>query len=296
MANSIVTDIDIMAEKALMAARPYLPLLSLFSNNFSDERLRKGKKVTVTQFQYPSTASKDFAGDYTDTDDLIEVPVEVTLNKHLFKSHELSQDELNNGGVKPENIEMQTQRVMQDMIDWILAGFSAANFPNATAAIAAAAFDSDEVSLIRDAVQKLHWLKKGRSMILNTDFYGALTRDASVKHVFNSGSESAIQEGVLPRLSGFNMAEYEDLDDQGEDLAGIAANKNALAIATGVIVPSKTSELIMELATATDEETGFTIGTRRFTEAKSGKEFFVSEILAGRSVGDATQGYRIVST
>jgi molybdopterin biosynthesis enzyme len=91
------------------------------------------------------------------------------------------------------------------------------------------------------------------------------------------------------------MSEYSELADQGEDLAGIAAHKNALAIATGAIVPSKTSALVMEIGTATDEETGFTITVRRFTDVSDGAEYFVTECLAGRVVGDANQAYRIVA-
>ena len=303
MANTIVYDIDEMAQISLKKLVPHLIHLDAFSKNLSDSRLSKGKQLIVEQFTYPTAASKDFTGVagglYTEVTDIVENEIKVPLDKHLYKSHLLTQDELQLCGVKQGNIEMQAMRVLNDMMQYFLGFFTLANFPN-TSIVAAAAWDSDNVSLVRDAVAALNWAPaqmgeaNNRRMISNSAFYGALTRDPDVKQVFASGQNQVIEQGILPQVFGFDQIELNSLPANGEDLGVIATHVNALAIATGAITPAGT--FTGDFATATDEKTGFTICVRRFTENGSGAEYFVTEVLAGGVVADPDQAFRITAS
>jgi len=294
MANSIVApDMDTAAQLGLKASLPRLIALMGFSQNFTDNATAKGKTINVTQHVYPTAASKDFAGNYADTEDVAEIEVPVVLSKHLFRSHKITQDEQQLGGVKQENIENQAHKLIDDAIGFVFGKILAADFASAITPLAASAFDSATVNTLRTMASKAHWPKEGRNLILNADFYGGLGGDSSLESVMNSGTDAPLITGDLPNVKGFAVQEYVDLPLNGEALAGIAAHKNAVAIATGVIVPSSTSSMVVEHGSATDEATGFTYSTRRWTDPNSGTEFFASEILLGATAGEDASLIRI---
>jgi len=294
----VVTDIEAAAQVALEELTPMLINIDTFSRQFSDARMTKGKELVVTQFTYPTVASKDFTGEagglYTDVDDLIENEVKVPLDKHLYKSHLVTQAERQLRGIKEGNIRMQARRVLNGMLGYMFGFFTAANFAEVEV-IAPAAYDSDSVSVIGEKCDNLNWMEEDRRIIHNAAYYRALTRDPDAKQAFSIGTEQVIQQGVLPNIGGFDMLKYTPLPDLGENLGAIATHKNALAVATGVIDLAGSEGMVTEYATATDPETGFTVGVRRFTDQGSSKEYFVTEILAGAVVADDQQAVRVVS-
>ncbi len=297
MANTLLTEIDLMAATALEAVQKKLIPLMAFSRDFSSEGLYKGQTAQVKQYIKSTDVAKDFTGEagglYTDTDAIVEQKIDVVLNKHLYKSYELTQDELQRG-VDPRHIQNVAVKLVEDMLDYIMLPIVTGNYSNQTI-IAAASFDSDTVSETAEAADLLDWSDENRTMILNAAYWGALTRDPAIKGFDSSNSGAALNEHGLPRLSGFDMMKYAKLPTNSDNLQGFAVHENALAVATGIVTPGSSASLVQEWTTATDPVTGLTLGFRRFTDVATGKEYFVAEVLAGRVVAEATAIHRIVT-
>lgn len=121
--------------------------------------------------------------------------------------------------------------VAKSVIDAALALVTATNFGNTSAdkyAMPVADFGAADVAALRTlAAKKI----KGRvkSMLLNSDYAGAILGESSILSVFGATGSNLLQSGVLPNLGGMVTAEYTDLPANGENLGGVIFGKAAIA-------------------------------------------------------------------
>jgi len=152
--------------------------------------------------------------------------------------------------------------------------------------MALAGFKQQAVSAIRAAAIKKGLTPGMATLVLNGDFFSAVlgTLDA---HTY--GGTEAIRQARLPNLYGFQeIVEWPDLG-----IPGFVCNPDAIAVANRYLAPVDPRGY-EEVGTMTDDQTGLTLGLRRFMTRNAGKLNTSVELFYGRDVGQADGLMRIV--
>jgi hypothetical protein len=153
--------------------------------------------------------------------------------------------------------------VAKSIIDAALALVTASNYGNTAAdklTVAVADFGAPDVATLRTlAAKKI----KGRvkSMMLNSDYAGAIMGEASILSVFGQTGENLLKSGNLPQLGGMTSMEYTDLPTNSENLGGVIFGKAAIAAAVAPfdILNNSGEGNILERRLITEPDTGLTL-------------------------------------
>lgn len=287
---------DILSNAVLDGFLAVLAPLLAFSTSFGADAAKKGEKVSVLRIGSQSAPTeKTNANEYVIHDSAAD-SVEIALNKHFYESVGIYDIEKANSSVLDlekfgrSKGHALAKKVVQD----ILGHVTAARFGAAVFTGAASGFDSDDVIDIRTACTAAEMPGMDRSLILDDSYIGALLKDTAVKNSASFGSSEAIREGVIGRLSGFDVVESTVIPANGENLVGIAAHPSGLAVAMRYLAPQE-GHTYSAVGAITDEKTGITIGFRDGYDQKAGMKFRIWEALYGYELGIAAGIKRIVS-
>ncbi len=297
MSNTITDLKDVrISQKALMPWMQTLLPLTAFSTNCSPDAADKGDTVKVPIIGDPS-ASSDFAGDYTQGIDSSAGSIPVTLSRHKFKTVHMTAREMSETAVPllEKQVEAATQQLAQDVMADILSCVTQANFgAPVIPAITTDEFDYKTVLKVREACGKAKMPIPGRSLILDSSLYSALLADDIVAKSYVANlSRPGVVEGNIQRIAGFNMFETTCLPDNSENLAGMAVNADAIAVAMRYLQPVANYD---EAGAVTDPTTGLTFGYLRYTDTKTNKVYVTVEALYGFTVLRSSALKRLVVT
>ncbi|HEV7405169.1 MAG TPA: hypothetical protein VGO11_19655 [Chthoniobacteraceae bacterium] len=273
--------------------------LTRFSHTFQTGDLALDKTVRVPVISLEQMASKDFDEDvgYEDGDfDVTMQPVTVDRRKYQslsFTSRELIGLPLD---VLAEGMAQKTDRLAADIVTDILGLVTAANFGDPIYTGGAAGFDSDEIVDIDEALTTLLWPSVGRALILDNTYTTPLKKDQALKNASASGSDMTLREGVVGRVSGFDLYDVPGFPANGENLKGVAALQSGILIANAPIAPS--SEVMSQLSdyrVVTDPKTNLTLTYKAWGDPNLDKGKRIVEVSYGCAKGDAQQIKRVTS-
>lgn len=287
---------DILANAVLEGFLNDVAPLRAFSTSFSGDAAKRGAKVTVLRIGAQGTVrDKALGGDYTIDGSAADM-VEVALDNHKYVSAGLEDIEAANSSLADlEKFGKAKGRALAaEVVAEVLSKVTAANFGAAVFTGVASGFDSDDVIDIRTACNAAKMPKGNRSLILGEDYVGSLLKDSAVKNSAAFGSSEAIKEGIVGRLSGFDVVEATELPDNAENLVGIAAHPAGMAVAMRYLAPQEGHTYHMVQA-ITDEATGITIGLRVGYDQKKGQLTYVWEAVFGYELGIAAGIKRLIS-
>ena len=304
MANTLVKmgDFKTLAQIMLDIMVSELIPVTAFSHNLTNEQLIKGKTVSVRQFVEPG-ASKDFvkgdpAANYGATDDLQENEVEVTMDKHLFKSFELSDEELDAGAVYQKQLELYARRLAKDALIYLWGKILAADFTSSLNVNPIGSYDHLVQTQLFGQAANAGFDLAQTSAILNTDAYTALVQNVIGANNGGATGENALVNGNVMKIGGINTIPYHNMPANAESLRGVIVDPRALLV--GSAVPRGREKIaglgnasITRIQQATDPETGLTIQIRLFERPEDGCFVFVVEILLGAKAGNTPAIIRI---
>ena len=116
----------------------------------------------------------------------------------------------------------------------IAAIITAANF-SAVQTVTAANYGYDDVVDINTDLSTAK-ASRQRALILNPSYIGALRKDAKLTSAFNTqGDNSVVRTGIVGRIGTLQVLQYAGLPNNGENLVGFAASKDAICIGTGSV-------------------------------------------------------------
>lgn len=274
------------SESAIIAAHKNLAKLSLFAKNFSELQGVPGKSVAVPVYNL-SAAAAFVAGSNDYATGVNEIGGElITLDQHLVKSVAITDVEEAETGIRWA---ADTSYALADMLtrgvnDYVFGLINSTNCPlsadtnlsskTVIAQLGATASDNDIP--VDSAIVALK----------PTYFYGVLGQLDSCIY----GSPDAIRYGVIPELFGFKG--FVCAPNLPEGVNGAIICETAVGIASRYLAPG-TEGAYPEVWTAMDES-GFTIGYRRFMDLGTGSNKFAADVLFGAKVLQPSKIVRLV--
>lgn len=299
MANTIDSELQLntVLESALTGFKKKIIALKGFSTVFKSVVLEGTNKVLVPYYPLETAASTDFNGTYTfgNTDTQGK---EVTINKRKYQSLKRTSDEYNRQpAFDPEKFgQMKGEKLAEDVFADILSVVTNAKYGAAAVIQPALGFDIADIIKLREACNAAEWPKVGRSLILDSAYDAALLGDNNVRFATNLGDNSAIREGEVGRILGFDYFNTELIPDNGENLVGMAIYSSAILVAFSPIEPEPS---VMDRLTAyemvTDPETGLTLEYRQWGDPETDSGKYVIECNYGYGVGETAAIKRITS-
>jgi hypothetical protein len=300
MANTLgTTNADVIAQEALKAMQATLPVLSQIAADHSKEQARFNERVIV--HEVAAAAAVDFvpATGYAPSD-RTQVDIPVTLNKHKHHTYGVSVQEASTSRVDLiRRFGLNAAyaigaAVVSDLCALILA----ASFSNKTTKALGAGgdgFDRKTAIGVGTALSKRGVPGLGRFMLLNPDYYGSLSMDITMLQVLMAGGAQAVQSGKLPNVHGFEVSEFVDLPENGQNLVGFAGTRTALALATRIPDDPGQGESNVRISTVTDDATGLSLQVREWYEPTLAQYRRTYTLMYGVAVGQTDALQRIVS-
>jgi hypothetical protein len=297
--NTITSELqrNTIMEAALTAFAAAITPLNAFSTVFQSVPLAGTNKVEVPYYPLVSAASTDFvaATGYTFGDTSTSTK-EVTVNKRKFQSMSFTSDELRRqAALDPEKLgQMKGQKLAEDVLADIWGSILAATFGNGYVG-ASSAFGVEDVIDIRKVCEQAKWPKVGRSLILNGEFDAALMKDTNIRLANSLGDNSAIREGNVGRLVGFDYYNSELVPANGENLVGFAAYQSALLVAFSPIEPAPGVRQNLSAYEVMTAPSGITIEYRAWGDPDLDTDKAVLEVNYGSAAGEAAALKRIAT-
>lgn len=239
----------------------------------------------------PTSASSAFAYStgYTGNNGNIQSK-DVQLSNLLYQPLQLTDAEM--AILPPAVVEKQGQLLGRRLgIDFVSASLVSINTTNylLSSSFPAASFTSSIAMAdldFRANTQKWPDGLGNRYLIANTTVWQSLLNNNNVNQAFAFGGISAIQNGQIPALFGFQP--FKTTVALQPNINGFIASPNALVVAMAYHKPApQASSILVNSQMLTDEKTGVVLGYREWYDASHATVNKVFDVLGGATVGDA---------
>lgn len=290
MANTIPAALkrDVILNNAMRQfKRRILPVMA-FATAFRNVPLQGTNKVLVPYFPLDASASSDFNGTYTIGNDSEVQTKEVSVTKRKYQSLSFTSEEWNRQPFLDVEkiVMMKVEKLAADVLADIFGVITAANYPETTiSAVAAGAFDLDEVLNMRRICNESDWTEIGRSLVLDSGHVENLLKDSRLGNQ-NAGSTAPVRDGRFGgRIAGFEPFEVPNMPENDENLKGFAVIPSAMAVAFAPIEPAPAvRKALQEYSLVTDGDTGLTLEYRVWGDPDTDKQKEVIECNYGFNV------------
>ena len=303
MPNTLTnTDPEIIVQEVFPAFKAGLAPVNAFSTSFAAESAQKGASIQVPVI----TAKTANAGAFTSYEDgnTTIVGTQVTLATHARSFSHMTDTEAGKTPVKAmmamatEDAYAVGMSVFQGVIGLIVLGTFGDAEATSKLTVTAANFDADDVATMLTYLKKRNALG-AQSLILDLDYAGALMKDNAIQNASALGSPEMIRDGAIGRLLGASVYETNGFPTAltNENTGAIVVVPSAIAVAIRPIAPQDgAGQAGLEYATATDPDTGLTLGYRRFYNTATGTLWQGFEVLYGATAVQTAGAVRCVSS
>lgn len=292
MANTLTnTALQIYSNKLILALKRRIAPIFAFSLDLSDEAAQKGDTVQVPLVSAATAAEYNAStNNYKATADDITAKT-VTINKRKLSKFGI--DDSQNASYPPSwwerKAEMAVNACAGAALDDVYALITAANYGDEDAdklTLTLAGFKKAGVGAIRAAAVKKGLAPSASALLLNPDFYSALLADLDSA---SYGGEEAIRQGFIPNLLGFGKI----MEAPDYDSPGFVCHADAIAFANRYLAPVDPSSY-SEAGSVTDDDSGLTVGIRKYGDPDTGLLSVSAELCYGLDVGAADALMRLV--
>jgi hypothetical protein len=280
-----------IAQESLSALQSVFAPLAAVATDFSSDVSARGESVT-TRFPSNPTA-QDLSSGYTRTD-VTTTARTVNLNTFFgfvwgFNDLERSKSAimLNDLFIQPAATALG-RKVFGDL--WNLV--TAANF-TASQGVSAANFSRSTIIDLGAALTIAGAPQEGRAIISNPTYYGSILKTLNTAEFPGFIAEKS--EGSVPRVSKFDVYETDQADANGEALAALALQKNALLMASRRVDSTGAAQVGVEVEDMVIPGLNLPVQMRRWYNPGSGELIYSLGLLYGVSVGRADFGVRVTT-
>ena len=273
------------ADKCILAARPYLEKIALFSTNFSAATAKQYDALAV---EVLASSSEDFGvgAGYTHPTNTIK-PATITLSAHRKSTFTIGDvDALTNelapcwAEMGPKAGEAIGKYVVQTIMGLLTYSAATAQITQATTASLAdfTALHAAAIGKDLDPAQCV--------LILEPVTYSNLL---AVLPQYVLGSDEAVRTGMIGRFLGFKAVVCSPNCSKASTASanngfGFIVPEGAIASANRVVTPVREGGNLIEFGTITDEATGFSFGQRVVVDADQGTCSWSVDTLFGTAL------------
>lgn len=288
MATSVTSaGLKAASDKIILAARPVVEVIKLFSTDFSVENAKKGSGIAV---EILSATAGDFgaANGYTVSTNSIK-PATVTLNQHKKSTFTISDvDAIENelspvwGSLAPVSGKAVAKAASKYVLDLL-------TYSGAKAQIAQDLASSPTLAKfanLRALVEAQDLDPADCTLLLIPSAYAALISCLPASVI---GDGEAVRRAVIGSFLGFK-AVVEAPNASTADTAstakgiGFVVPTGAIAVAARTVHPVRDGGNLVEFGTVQDDETGFVFGSRVVVDADQGTCSWTVDTLFGASL------------
>ena len=284
-----------LAQIAQMSLEPLTALfapLNAVTTDFSADVSAAGESVT-TRFATRPTA-QDLSGGFTPTDVSMTART-ISLNTYYgfvaaFTDLERSKSviSLDNLFIGPM-LQALGKKVFGDI--WNLVTES--NFAQYYTSTAANFDRSDLIDVAGTLTNTLQAPKQGRAFLADVSFYGSLLKTLNSAEIPGITADKA--EGVVPRVTGFDIYESTECDDNSENLGAFAFHKSALIMAGRRVDASGAALAGVEVSDVVIPGLNLPVQLRRWYSPNDGQLRISCGLLYGVQKGTG-MGVRVVTS
>ena len=289
-----VNDVSLaeLGQVALKEATLAVPAFKAFSTTFRTD-LVKFDTAMIPIYSAGSTSSawNDSTNNYNTANTNL-IWRSAILNNHFKVSTDIR--DYQNGKVDPmQSIEVMTRKVVRDALadvfglvtGALLTASNSTAFPNNAASIGftglVATFNDTSVNTLASTADTQNW-DTNRFLMLNNSYYSQLRK--TLYNYNNFGQTDIVKSGTIGNAIGFQTLQVMNLPSNGENLVGVAGDKSCLGVVISTIKPDSDT---VEYETATDPDSGLTIGVRKHYDLSLGRMLVSVELLTAKAIGTA---------
>lgn len=293
MANTIAgANLAEIAQESLAGLSSLFAPLSALTTDFSSDVQGAGESVT-TRYPTKPTASDMSAGIKSASADVAMTAATVSLDSHYGFTYGFTDVERSKSSINLNNLFIEPalqalgDKVFGDVWNLITSG----NF--ATHQVTAVAdFDRD---ILADLNASLTSDKKapqgGRSVFMNPAYYAALVKTLNSAEI--PGITEEKREAIVPRVAKFDVYETDLADNNSDNLAAFAFQRNALLMAGRSVDTELAENAGIEVENVVIPGLGLPVQFRRFYD-NDGILYYNCNLLYGVAKG-VDYGIRVKS-
>jgi hypothetical protein len=280
-----------IAQESLPFAASVFAPLNAFVTDFSADVAANSASVTTRIPTRPTAV--DLSGGYTQQDTETTAKT-ITLNQFPgfvwgFNDLERSKSAIN---LNDLFVQPALTAVGAAVFEYIWNLVTSGNFATSTT-IAAANFDRDDLADISATLTGTKKAPKAnRSLIVNPTYYASLVKTLNSAEI--PGITAQKEEGVVPRVAGFDIYESDLADGNSANLTGFAAHRSSLIVAARAVDSTGFVESGGEIADVVVPGLNLPLQWRRWYNHDEGVLKYSLSVLFGASAG-TDMGVRIVS-
>ncbi len=289
---------DVILSNAMRAFKARILPVMAFAYRMNNVALQGTNKILVPYWPLETSATKDFNGTYEVDGGSVLTTKEVAVTERKYQTLAFTSDEWNRQPfLDLERIVlMKVEKLAADILAHIWSVITAANYPGASiAAIAASAFDFDEVLALRRICNESDWPNVGRSLVLDSTYIENLLKDTRLGNQ-NAGSVAPVRDGRFGgTLAGFEPFEVPLMPENEENLVGVVTLPSSLAVAFSPIQPAPAvQKTLQEYRIITDPDTNLSLEYRVWGDPDTDKQKEIIECNYGFATLETAGLKRIV--
>lgn len=289
---------DLIVQRSLTLLKLSFPMLEAISTDFSPDSVAFEQQVTSRIRSIPAVANFVPGTGYA-TSNAVTTDVPVTIDNHKgvpisFNVNELANTSRN---LFQEQAEGAQYALGKALVDALYALITPANFLNETVSTLND-FGRAKMSVMRKDLNIRGVPKMRRFALLSSDFADKLLSDTNLLSLAAFRREEIITEGQLPRVSGFQPYEAENLPTT-DSLQGFAGTPETLVAATRV--PSDYTQVMPaanhgNVSVVTNPDTGISVQLVQYIDHNLAAAFWRIALMFGVAKGQTASGQRLVDT
>jgi len=300
MSNSVLNQglaPQFVAAETLRTLVPVLaPLNKVVTTDFSAYVAEKGQVVHTRYADAFEALTYDRATGFVPSD-AVSHDVAITLDKHKYVAAAFTDTEvatISLDMLRRVFIAPMANATVKSLFDAVLAQTTVANYAGVAYTGVKANFNRLAIAGVATKLTQANLPYNGRSILLSPGAFGQLLQDPTVAQYLSIGDTSVIRDGVVGRLHGIDIVEYNgwSAGPAGENLNGIAGCREGHVIVTRV--PAAPTTGGGEQMSVQDPDSGFAFSLRSWYDWTKGLSNISASWIVGNSVGNPAGAQRIV--
>lgn len=300
---------DLIVLRSLDLLKLTFPVLGQITTDFSDRVAKQGQSIKTRIISVPSVVTYNDSTGWASSD-ATATDVPVVIGQPVGVQIALVSTEVagSNRDLFAEQVEAAQYALGKNMVDALYAVITQANFTGAPKRTikALASFARADVVDMGTALSKRGVPVMGRTLLLNSDYFGALNKDStlvSLAALLGAGSD-VITARKLPNIADFSVIEASNLPANAftsttGTLQGFGFTKDALVMATRL--PEDYTRALPgashgSVSVVTNPDTGISVQKVDFVDHVLGKAYSRIAMSYGVAKGQINSGQCLTET